>query len=106
MNTILKLKESVDPAQIKPEINLAIQVALSIWSRSNEHVLTITSISDSKHSPKSRHYIGYAVDIRIRSLHNDPQALVDGLKDALPSHYLILLAKDHIHLAYQPTWKP
>lgn len=106
MNTILKLKSSVDPAQIKPEINLAIQVALSIWNRSNEPTLTITSISDSKHSPKSRHYIGYAVDIRIRALHNNPEALVDGLKDALTSHYLVLLEKDHIHLGYQPTWKP
>lgn len=105
MNTILKLNSSVDPAQIKPELNLAIIVALSIWNRSNEPVLTITSISDSKHSRKSRHYIGYAADLRIRELHHDPVALVKGLMEALTDDYLVLLEEDHIHLAYQPTWK-
>ena len=106
MNCLLKLKSSVDPAQIKPEVNLAIQIALTVWDRQSEPVLTITSISDSKHSHKSRHYIGYAVDLRIRQLHNNPQVLVDGLKEALTDHYLVLLEKDHIHLGYQPTWKP
>ena len=104
MNTLLKLKSAVNPAQLSPEILLAINIAHSIWNRSNEPVLTITSISDSKHSRKSRHYIGHAVDIRIRSLHNDPDTLVIALKEALTEHYLVLLESDHIHLGYQPTW--
>ncbi len=106
MNTLLKLKSSVDPAQIKPEINLAIQVALSIWSRQNEPVLTITSISDSKHSIASLHYVGYAVDIRIRELHSNPKSLADFLRDSLVDDYDVVLFSDHIHLEWQPKWTP
>ena len=106
MNTLLKLKSSVDPAKIKPEINLAIMVALSIWSRQNEPVLTITSISDSKHSPASLHYIGHAFDIRIRELHSNPKALADFLRDSLVDDYDVVLASNHIHVEYQPKWTP
>ncbi len=105
MNTLLKLKHSVDPAQIKPEVNLAIQVALSIWSRQNEPVLTITSISDSKHSSTSLHYVGYAVDLRIRELHTTPKDLVTALTQALPHCYDVILEHNHIHLEYQPKWE-
>lgn len=104
MNTILKLKKSVDPAQIKPEVNLAITVALSIWSRQNEPNLVITSISDSKHSRTSLHYVGYAIDIRIRDLHEQPENLVEALRSFLPDCYDIILESDHIHLEYQPKW--
>lgn len=106
MNTLLKLKHSVNPSQIKPEINLAIQVALSLWSRQNEHVLTITSLADSQHSLTSLHYVGYAVDIRIRELHSDPKDLSDALRDSLVSDYDVILESDHIHVEYQPKWKP
>jgi len=106
MNTLLKLKESVNPSQIKPEINLAITVALSIWNRQNEPVLTITSVADSKHGPASLHYVGYAIDIRIRELHSNPKELADVLRDSLVSDYDVILEGNHIHLEYQPKWKP
>ena len=105
MNTLLKLKKSVDPAQIKPEINLAIQVASSIWSRQNEPVLTVTSISDSQHGPASLHYVGYAVDLRIRELHSNPEDLVKALTEFLPDCYDVILESNHIHLEYQPKWE-
>ena len=105
MNTLLKLKKPVSPSQIKPEINLAIMVALTIWDRQSEPVLTITSISDSKHGPASLHYVGYAVDIRIRELHNDPKFLSDALRNALVDDYDVILESNHIHLEYQPKWK-
>ena len=94
MNTLLKLKSSVDSAQLKPELLLAIQVAFSIWNRSNEPVLTITSTTN------------YSVDLKIRELQNDPVAIVRCLMDALTDDYLVLLKKDYIHVAYRPTWKP
>ena len=106
MNTLLKLKKGVNPSQIKPEINLAIMVALSIWNRQNEPVLTITSIADSKHGPASLHYVGYAIDIRIRELHSNPKELTDVLRDSLVSDYDVILEGDHIHVEYQPKWKP
>ena len=106
MNTLLKLKNGVNPSQIKPEINLAIMVALSIWSRQNEPVLTITSVADSKHGLTSLHYVGYAIDIRIRELHSNPKELADVLRDSLVSDYDVILEGNHIHLEYQPKWKP
>jgi len=106
MNTLLKLKKGVNPSQIKPELNLAVTVALSIWSRQSEPVLIITSITDSQHGNASLHYIGYAIDIRIRELHSNPKDLSDALRDSLVSDYDVILEKDHIHLEYQPKWKP
>ena len=106
MNTLLKLKHSVNPSQIKPEILLAIQVALSIWCRQSEPVLTVTSVADSKHGPASLHYVGYAVDIRIRELHNNPKLLSDALRSALVDDYDVILESNHIHVEYQPKWNP
>jgi len=106
MNTLLKLKRSVNPSQIKPELNLAIQVALSIWSRQGEPVLTITSVTDSQHGNTSLHYVGYAIDIRIRELHSKPEDLADALRDSLVSDYDVILESNHIHVEYQPKWKP
>jgi len=105
MNTLLKLKSSVNPSQIKPEVLLALQVALTIWDRQSEPVLTITSIADSKHGPASLHYVGYAVDIRIRELRSDPKLLSDALRDSLVDDYDVILESNHIHLEYQPKWK-
>jgi len=105
MNTLLKCKKSVNVAHIKPEINLAIQVALSVWSRQDEPVLTITSISDSEHGFASLHYVGYAVDIRIRELHSKPEELVKALTEFLPDDYDVVLESNHIHLEYQPKWE-
>lgn len=98
---MLKLKEDVDCRGLCPEILLAIQIVHShfiVWTVSKDVV--ITSICDSKHGRNSLHYIGQAVDFRIKGIDLDKPRL-EVLKSALPN-FDIILEDDHLHIEFQP----
>lgn len=63
----------------------------------------VTSTTDGKHKKGSLHYVGLAVDLRIKDL----TPVVTGsyyhaLKLALSRLCDVILEKDHIHVEYQP----
>lgn len=59
--------------------------------------LVITSGSDGKHAPNSRHYKGEAVDIRTSNL-KDRAATIDRLKRTLGPMFTVLDEGDHLHV--------
>lgn len=63
--------------------------------------LVITSALDGIHSRASLHYLGLAVDIRIREL-NTPIDMFDRIKSVLHPAYDVVLESTHIHIEYQP----
>ena len=66
--------------------------------------LVVTSVCDGKHSERSLHYKGLALDIRTRTLKaNKSEAVVVAhLKTALSPDYDVVLEGDHIHIEYDP----
>lgn len=99
---MLQIKKGVSVAGMRPEMFLAILIAHAIYL-SLGYTLTLTAVTDGKHSSGSLHYVGLAIDIRIR---NVPAELLSGiitkLKAALGSEYDIILHSTHIHIEFQP----
>jgi hypothetical protein len=99
----VKLKAGVSIMGLKPEMTVALQVVQGVYERLGVSEVVVTSGTEGKHSPKSRHYLGYALDLRTR---NVPRAmrddLAEGCKRALGSDFFVLLESDHLHIGYQP----
>jgi hypothetical protein len=66
--------------------------------------LVVTSIDDSKHGDKSKHYPGLAVDLRTRHLDSGSKAAIyKKLQDKLEwLGYDVVLEQDHFHVEYDP----
>jgi hypothetical protein len=99
---MLRIKPGVKLAGMSPQIGLAIQAAMAIWTADGD-TLTITSVNDGRHSHTSLHYSGQAVDLRTRDL-SDPQRKADLLGEALGVDFDVLFEVDHIHVEYQPRY--
>lgn len=82
-------------------------VALSVIApilESHGQELVVTSAVDSKHSKKSRHYIGYAVDVRSRDIPDDAvESVTIELSKALGSEFYLAFEKDHYHIQFNGT---
>ncbi|MBW1812506.1 MAG: hypothetical protein JRJ39_02190 [Deltaproteobacteria bacterium] len=98
----MRLKHSVNPVGLKPEMILALLVVDGVYSGSGSDCI-LTSINDSFHFETSRHYQGMAIDFRIR--HLPAGAAVDisnEISRRLGIHYNVRLESDHIHISYKP----
>lgn len=93
---MLKVKTNVTPK------NLVIAAAVANVAEVMGLTLVITSGTDGVHMPKSKHYTGEALDIRISNLGNSVGAVVQSLRDRLGHGYDIVLEKDHIHIESDP----
>jgi hypothetical protein len=66
----------------------------------------ITSLLDGTHGPNSLHYVGLAMDIRIRHL-KDPELvtpLAVRIQQELGGMYQVIAEKDHIHIETSDKW--
>ncbi len=99
----MKLKEGVNPTGLKPEIMLAIQCACMVYHKYG-YDLTLTSICDGEHSAGSLHYVGLAVDLRIKNITHEPmrREIFEEIRDNLGANYDVILESTHIHIEYQP----
>jgi hypothetical protein len=100
----LSLKPGVRLRGILPEMVVGLMVCESVYDEW-EFPLVVTSANDSEHSPRSRHYLGAAVDLRIGHgivpvIHRND--LVEDLRDSLGPDFFVLLEGDHIHVSYKP----
>jgi len=99
----LRIKEDVQLLGIQPQVVLAIVTAQALWEKYGAQELTVTSVTEGRHSRTSLHYAGFAVDLRI---HGIPvgyrQALRDELAERLGPEFDVILEEDHIHVEWQP----
>jgi hypothetical protein len=98
---MLKFKAGVNPVGTCAPTTLAI-VALNDLFRNYHHDLTITSITDGAHSPKSYHRFGMAFDFRTVGI---PKASINGIvglfKRSMPG-WDIVIESDHGHVEFDP----
>ena len=104
----LSLKSSnVDPTGLKVEMLLGLFAAQSIFNDNGEDCI-ITSICDSRHAPKSKHWVGYAVDLRSKHLSSSSKnQIFSDLRNALPGYDVLLeqlaTPNEHFHIEYDPS---
>lgn len=98
----MKIKNGVRIIGINPELVLGLFIADSVYSKFGQE-LVITSVVDGKHSKYSRHYLGYAADLRIHYFAEDMiEAVAEALREALGDDFFVLVEKDHIHMSFKP----
>lgn len=95
-------KHSVDLNGIKPEIMWGGIVVASVYERLG-YDCVVTSVNDGSHSRGSLHYVGMAMDFRIRHVPEEQhQQLRDLIDESLGPQYDVVLESTHIHVEYQP----
>lgn len=96
------IKQGVIVDGIKKECLIAILAACQAYTEANQ-VFTITSLMDGKHSDKSLHYKGMAVDIRTRDLVGITAfEIAKRIRELLTADYDVVVEKTHIHIEYDP----
>lgn len=99
---MLRLKPGVDLRLIVPQVVFALNVAERLYAKFDAECV-VTSGRDGRHSDRSLHYLGRAVDLRTRVFTaNQAAALRNELADALGPQYDVILESDHIHLEWDP----
>lgn len=96
-------KDSVKLFGVQKEI-ISLIDQLHIYFRSVLNLsLIITSVTDGKHSIGSKHYTGYAIDLRIWHM-SDSQIKIftNFFQKNFDKNYDLVLEKDHIHIEYDP----
>lgn len=98
------LKKGITLQGIKAETIICMYIADSIAKQRFNREITITSLNDGKHMPNSKHYQGYAFDIRTYDwkIQSELQTYIELLKKDLDFMCDIVLEKDHIHIEYDP----
>ena len=105
---MISFKRGVRLHGLKPQIAAILTLCDGVYARHNVVDCVVTSINDGYHIPKSRHYRGEAVDLRV---HNIPKQLriqvVEEIRRALPMDFDIILESidtpnEHIHIEWDP----
>jgi len=82
-------------------------VAHDLWTLLTPDPLTLTSGTDGVHMAGSRHYRGYALDLRKPLKYYKPtdnvEKLAIALRVALGNEFDVVLEKTHIHVEYDPA---
>lgn len=98
----MKLKPGVSLAGIQPEMWAVVIAAEPIWYSMGAD-LVITSCTDGNHKKGSRHYIGYALDLRTRDMNPfQKMEALEKLMEALGDQFDIIAEPTHIHAEYDP----
>lgn len=101
------LKRGVTLLGAKPELIIGLMVADTVYPANGEE-LTVTSITDGKHSRRSRHYLGLAADLRTNDISElNTDIILMQLIEQLPEFYIVLENKgtpdEHIHMQFNGT---
>ena len=100
----MKLKGGVKLLGVQPEIVLAIMICEKIYAKYNIEMV-VTSITDSKHSTFSRHYQGFAFDLRTRNVPESKRGQILGeIKESLTKDFNVIDEGSHFHIGYKPTY--
>lgn len=105
---MLRFKETVDFGCIKPPMLVALMVCEALFNEVDADVW-VTSCCDGVHKRASKHYDGFAVDLRTKHLRDTTivEDLVLRLKSHLGSQYDVILEdrlspNEHIHVEFDP----
>lgn len=97
----MNLKPGVKFDGVKAPILKAMGVVEEIMADYGD--VTVTSLLDGKHSEKSLHYVGLAMDLRTRHMTaEDVEGCARRLRLALGKDYDVVVEPSHLHLEHDP----
>lgn len=104
---IASLKPGVKLEELQPQTVLGIVIVASVYQHLGAKTCVITSVNDGKHSDLSKHYDGFAFDVRTKDFQGDRLALQAVIKEALGENYDVVLEaigqdNEHLHCEYDP----
>lgn len=100
---MVRFKDGVSVDGIKKETIALIVILNTYFELRIGKELVITSCTDGKHMKNSKHYSGYAIDIRIRHLSVcEMNNLLAWFKSHHDREFDMVVEKDHIHVEYDP----
>lgn len=103
---MVEFKDGVSVNGIKKETITLIGILNCYFYIFINKPFVITSCTDGKHMKGSKHYSGYAIDIRSRHLDNlEIVKLVNWFEINHGLKYDMVVEKDHIHIEYDPQIK-
>ena len=97
----MRLKLGAKINGVQPEMLWCMMIIEPILDEYNQELI-LTSITDGEHSSKSRHYIGYAIDIRTWQLKQDQKTgeCATRMQDALGKEFYVHVEDTHIHIQF------
>ena len=99
---MISIKRGAKVNRLQTEMILAVIVANEAYAK-YETECVITEGVGGKHGRGSRHYVGYAIDLRTRNLHESWREIVaDDIRERLGEQYDVILESDHIHVEFDP----
>lgn len=100
---MIHLKPGVRINILSPQAVLGMMIVASVFDEYDE-TLTITSICEGKHSPRSKHYLGCAFDTRLPAKGNIP--FLELCQNRLGDDWDCLFEGDHFHFEWDPEGQP
>jgi uncharacterized protein YcbK (DUF882 family) len=98
---MISLKLGVSLKKLQSQMAAAIPMVAAVYAK-YKYDTVITSGDDGKHSMNSLHYVGRALDFRIRHVKSDDIGPIAAeLRQALPG-YDVVRETTHIHIEYDP----
>ena len=103
--TRLIFNDGINVFGLQPEILWALDRCVEVWEFTGKNV-TVTSARGGKHSLRSLHYAGHAVDLRHHNL-NEVQIsqVLQSLVIKLGKNFDVIKEPTHFHIEYQPEGK-
>lgn len=99
---MLRVKDGVKLYGLQPEMLWAIDRINECYDRIGKDC-TITSGRGDRHSSKSRHYPGHAVDARTRHLTEAEKLEVKvDIQETLGPQFDVILESTHLHVEFDP----
>lgn len=100
---MVQFKDGVSVDGIKKETIKMIVILNTYFELRIGKEFVITSCTDGKHMKGSKHYSGYAIDIRTRHLSVcEMNNLLAWFKSHHDKEYDMVVENDHIHVEYDP----
>jgi hypothetical protein len=98
----MQIKQGASISGLQPEMAVALQVCASVYNKFGIEMV-VTEGTAGRHSPKSRHYLGFAVDLRTWNVRRSKlDDLARQVRAALGKDFWVLLEADHMHVEFRP----
>lgn len=102
----LYLKQGPNRVRLSPDMarTVMIQITMQVFAEHGKDAI-ITGCLEGRHSRKSEHYQGNALDWRTRHLDSEQEAheITATIQTRLGKDFVVIFEADHIHTHWQPN---
>ena len=102
----MKIKPEVSLLGLKPEMIVALIVAEKIIDSYGAQSVITSGVEGEHSKPSSKHYLGYALDLRSRDVPEDERKdCANDISISLGSEFYCAYEKNHFHIQFNGSVK-